>query len=93
MLKTAPTLALSDTSLLRQENYIDGKWVGADDGATFGVRNPATGEMLGTVPAMGATETRRAIEAASRAYPAWRALLAGERSAILRRISDRKSVV
>src|ERR1700675_1407192 len=88
MLKTVPVLSLADPSLLRQANYIDGKWVGADNGATLAVHNPATGDLVGEVPAMGAAETKRAIEAAQRAYPAWRALLAGERSAILRKISD-----
>jgi succinate-semialdehyde dehydrogenase / glutarate-semialdehyde dehydrogenase len=88
MLKTVPVLSLADPSLLRQANYIDGKWVGADNGATLAVNNPATGDLVGEVPAMGAAETKRAIEAAQRAYPAWRALLAGERSAILRKISD-----
>ena len=87
MLKTLPTITLSDVSLLRQENYVNGQWVGADSGTTFEVRNPATGELIGTVPAMGAAETRRAIEAAHRAYPAWRALLASERSAILRKLA------
>jgi succinate-semialdehyde dehydrogenase/glutarate-semialdehyde dehydrogenase len=88
MLKTVPVFSLADPSLLRQANYIDGKWVGADNGATLPVNNPATGDLVGEVPAMGAAETKRAIEAAQRAYPAWRALLAGERSAILRKISD-----
>ena len=88
MLKTVPVLSLADPSLLRQANYIDGKWVGADNGATLAVNNPATGDLVGEVPATGAAETKRAIEAAQRAYPAWRALLAGERSAILRKISD-----
>jgi len=88
MLKTVPELSLTDPSLLRGANYIDGKWVQADSGATLEVKNPATGELVGEVPAMGATETRRAIEAAHRAFPAWRALLASERSAILRRLFD-----
>jgi succinate-semialdehyde dehydrogenase/glutarate-semialdehyde dehydrogenase len=88
MLKTVPVLSLADPGLLRQANYIDGKWVGADNGATLAVNNPATGDLVGEVPAMGTAETKRAIEAAQRAYPAWRALLAGERSAILRKISD-----
>lgn len=88
MLKTVPALSLADPGLLRQANYIDGKWVGADSGATFPVNNPATGDLVGEVPAMGAAETRRAIEAAQHAYPAWRALLASERSAILRKIAD-----
>jgi succinate-semialdehyde dehydrogenase / glutarate-semialdehyde dehydrogenase len=88
MLKTVPVLSLADPGLLRQANYLDGKWVGADNGATFPVNNPATADLVGEVPAMGAAETKRAIEAAQRAYPAWRALLASERSAILRKISD-----
>jgi len=89
MLTTAvPSLQLADSSLLRQANYIDGQWVGADSGATIAVRNPANGELVGEVPALGEAETRRAIEAAHRAYPAWRALLASERSAILRRLND-----
>jgi len=88
MLKTVPALSLADPGLLRQANYIDGKWVGADNGSTLAVNNPATGDLVGEVPAMGTAETKRAIEAAQRAYPAWRALLAGERSTILRKISD-----
>jgi succinate-semialdehyde dehydrogenase / glutarate-semialdehyde dehydrogenase len=88
MLKTVPALSLADPGLLRQANYIDGKWVGADNGSTLAVNNPATGDLVGEVPAMGTAETKRAIEAAQRAYPVWRALLAGERSAILRKISD-----
>jgi succinate-semialdehyde dehydrogenase / glutarate-semialdehyde dehydrogenase len=89
MLTTAvPSLRLSDPRLLRQANYIDGKWVQADSGATIEVRNPANGELVGEVPSLGAAETRRAIEAANRAYPAWRAMLAGERSVILRRLND-----
>ena len=70
---------LKDSSLLRNQCYIDGKWVAADSGAVREVNNPATGELLTTVPYAGAAETRRAIEAANRAQPAWRALLAKER--------------
>ncbi len=89
MLTTAvPTLQLADPSLLRQANYINGKWIQADSGKTIAVRNPANGELVGEVPALGEAETRRAIEAANKAYPAWRALLASERSAILRRLND-----
>jgi succinate-semialdehyde dehydrogenase/glutarate-semialdehyde dehydrogenase len=88
MVTAVPTLQLSDTGLLRQANYIDGKWVQADSGKTFEVRNPATGQLVGEVPAMGSAETRRAIEAANRAYPAWRAMLASERSSILRKLFD-----
>jgi succinate-semialdehyde dehydrogenase / glutarate-semialdehyde dehydrogenase len=79
------TLKLKDTKLFRQQAYVDGGWIGADGGATIAVDNPATGEKLGTVPKMGADETRRAIEAADRALPAWRAKTAKERAAILRK--------
>ncbi|MDR1076932.1 MAG: NADP-dependent succinate-semialdehyde dehydrogenase [Xanthomonadaceae bacterium] len=70
--------------LFRQQAYIDGQWHAADGGATIEVTNPATGKPLGTVPKMGTAETRRAIEAAQRAWPEWRALTAQERSRILR---------
>ena len=76
---------MSISPLLRQACYIGGEWVGADDGGTLDVTNPATGEKLGTVPNCGAAETRRAIEAAQAEFPAWRAKTAKERAAILRR--------
>jgi succinate-semialdehyde dehydrogenase/glutarate-semialdehyde dehydrogenase len=85
--QTAP-LPLKDPSLFRQANCIDGKWVQADSGKTFQVINPATGAVVGEVPALGAAETRRAIEAAQRALPAWRALLAKDRAVILRKLFD-----
>jgi succinate-semialdehyde dehydrogenase/glutarate-semialdehyde dehydrogenase len=74
--------------LLRTSACINGEWVGADSGATVEVRNPATGEVLGTVPKMGAAETRRAIEGAARALPAWAKKTAKERAQILRRWHD-----
>jgi succinate-semialdehyde dehydrogenase/glutarate-semialdehyde dehydrogenase len=76
---------LKDPGLLKNQCYIDGQWVSADSGATRAVRNPATAETVSTVPNAGAAETRRAIEAASRAFPAWRAKTADERARILRR--------
>ncbi len=88
MLNTTAPLPLTDPSLFRQANYVDGKWIEADQGKTIAVRNPATGETVGTVPALGAAETRRAIEAANRAWPGWRAMLAKERAAILRKLND-----
>ena len=88
MLNQAVALPLKDPSLFRQANYIDGKWVEADSGRTLTVVNPASGAALGSVPAMGRAETRRAIEAAHRAQPAWRALTAKERAAILRRLFE-----
>jgi succinate-semialdehyde dehydrogenase/glutarate-semialdehyde dehydrogenase len=78
------SLNLKDPSLLRQQCYIDGAWCDADSGETIDVTNPATGEVLGTVPKMGADETRRAIEAADAAWPEWRARTGKERAAILR---------
>ena len=78
-------MRLSDPKLFRQQCYIDGKWSSADGGGTVPVSNPANGEVLGTVPKMGAAETRRAIEAAERALPAWQAKTAKERAAILRK--------
>jgi succinate-semialdehyde dehydrogenase/glutarate-semialdehyde dehydrogenase len=82
---TAPVLPLKDPSLFRQQCYINGKWVDADSGKTVEVNNPATGEILGTVPNLGAAETRRAIEAANAAWPAWRKKTAKERANILRK--------
>jgi succinate-semialdehyde dehydrogenase/glutarate-semialdehyde dehydrogenase len=75
---------LNDPRLFRQQAYIDGAWVDADSGETIEVTNPANDEVLGTVPKLGRDETRRAIEAADRAWPAWRAKTAKERAAILR---------
>ncbi len=79
---------LNDPTLLRQQCYIDGKWVDADDGAKIEVTNPATGAVLATVPRCGAVETRRAIEAAKRAFPAWAAKTPKERGKILRKFAD-----
>ena len=79
---------LNDEKLLRQQCYINGEWVDADGGATIEVTNPATGEALGSVPKMGADETRRAIEASEKAMVGWRAKTAKERAQILRRWFD-----
>ncbi len=88
MLNPATKLPLKDPTLFRQANCIDGKWIQADNARTLVVKNPSTGEAIGEVPAMGAAETRRAIDAAHKAQPAWRALTAKERAAILRRLFD-----
>ncbi|KWR90569.1 NADP-dependent succinate-semialdehyde dehydrogenase [Cupriavidus sp. IDO] len=76
-------LNLQDPSLLRQQCYVDGRWI--DGERHIEVTNPATGERVGQVPQLGAGQTRQAIEAASRALPAWRARTAKERSALLRK--------
>ncbi len=81
-------MQLNDPQLFRQQAYIDGAWVDADNGQTLKVNNPATGEIIGSVPKMGAAETRRAIEAADRALPAWRALTAKDRAIKLRKWFD-----
>lgn len=78
-------MQLNDSALFRQQAYVDGKWMDADSGSTSDVTNPANNEVIGTIPKMGAAETRRAIEAANHALPAWRALTAKERSAKIRR--------
>jgi succinate-semialdehyde dehydrogenase/glutarate-semialdehyde dehydrogenase len=80
--------ALKDPALLRMQCYIGGAWTNADDGATRNVVNPANGRVIGTVPISGAMETRRAIEAADRAWPAWRDMVAKDRCAILRKWYD-----
>jgi len=86
--KSAAALPLKDAGLLCQQCYIDGAWVNADSKKTIEVTNPATGAVLGTVPNMGAGETRRAIAAADAAWPAWRARTAKERANILRKWFD-----
>lgn len=82
---TAQVLPLKDPALLRQQCYVDGAWVDADNNAAINVFNPANNALLGNVPSMAAAETRRAIEAAHAAQPAWRAKTAKERAAILRK--------
>lgn len=81
-------LNLNQPGLLRQQCYINGQWVNADTQATIDVTNPATGEVIGTIPKMGVDETRRAIDAANAAWPAWKKKTAKERAQILRRWFD-----
>ncbi len=76
------------TDLLCDQAYVDGAWVNADSGATFPVLDPATGAVIAEVPRMGAAETRRAIEGAQRALPAWKHRTAKDRAQILRRLAD-----
>ena len=82
------SLKLKDPTLFREACCIDGKWLTADSNQSIEVTNPASGEVLGTIPKMGADETRRAIDAANAAYPAWRAKTAKERASILRKWFD-----
>ncbi len=84
----AASLSLSDPDLLRTRCPIGGEWRDADGGGACEVRNPATGAALGTVPDMGAAETRRAIDAAHAAFPAWANRTAKERTQVLRRLHE-----
>jgi succinate-semialdehyde dehydrogenase/glutarate-semialdehyde dehydrogenase len=85
---TVPGVELKDAKLFRQSCYVDGQWIDAKDGGVINVDNPATGDIIGTVPKLGAGETREAIEAANRAWPAWRKKTAKERAAVLRKWCD-----
>jgi succinate-semialdehyde dehydrogenase / glutarate-semialdehyde dehydrogenase len=87
-LEVEETLSLKDPNLFCQKAFIGGRWCVADNGAVLEVNNPATGEILGTVPKMGASETRRAIDAAKDAFVDWSRKPAKERSVILRRWHD-----
>ena len=73
---------------MQTRNLIQGEWVNADDGASLDVTNPATDERIAQVPNCGSEETSRAIDAAHRAWPAWRALTAAERAATLARLAS-----
>jgi succinate-semialdehyde dehydrogenase/glutarate-semialdehyde dehydrogenase len=81
-------MRLKDPQLLRDKAYVNGEWVAADAGATFEVTNPANGEVLTRLPDMLEGETRRAIEAANAAWPAWAAKTAKERATVLRKWFD-----
>src|SRR5690242_19934103 len=83
--EAVPMFTLKDPTLFRQQCYIKGEWSDALGGRTIPVSNPATGEIIGTVPKMGTQETRAAIAAAEAAFPAWRAKTAAERAQLLRR--------
>ena len=80
-------MKLLDPSLLRTQAWVGGAWIDADARATVAVRDPATGAEIARVPRLGVAETRRAIEAARAAQPAWRARTAKERSDVLRRFA------
>ena len=81
-------LELNNPALLRTQSYVDGQWIDADSGATLDVTNPATGEVVASIASCGAAETRRAIEAANKAWPAWRDATVKERAKTLRRWYD-----
>jgi succinate-semialdehyde dehydrogenase/glutarate-semialdehyde dehydrogenase len=85
---TSAGVPLQDSKLFRQACYVDGSWVEAGAQGSIAVDNPATGETIGTVPKLGRAETRAAIDAAARAFPAWRRKSAKERAAVMRRWFD-----
>jgi succinate-semialdehyde dehydrogenase/glutarate-semialdehyde dehydrogenase len=78
-------MRLNDTAFLRNQCFIDGQWLDAESRNTISVTNPASGEILASVPDMGVTEARRAVAAANAAWPTWRAKPGKERSAFLRK--------
>ncbi|MCA8031000.1 NAD-dependent succinate-semialdehyde dehydrogenase [Burkholderia cepacia] len=80
-----PSLTLRDRDLLKTQCYVNGEWVSAHTGETLEVTNPATGELIATVPRMSQRETRAAVDAANNAWSKWRSRTAKERSVILRR--------
>ena len=88
MATTANLVPLQDAKLFRQACYIDGAWIDRAAGGSIDVDNPATGEIIGSVPRLGRAETRNAIDAAARAFPAWRKKTAKERAAVMRRWFD-----
>src|SRR5688572_19477554 len=82
---TVTGVTLTDPKLFRQSCYVDGAWIDTASGGTINVDNPATGEVIGTVPRFGGAETRTAIEAADRAFVEWRKKTAKERAVVMRR--------
>ena len=79
---------LKDQSLFRQQCYINGEWVDADDAGTLDVTNPSSGSVIGTVPKLGAAETSRAIDAAEAAFQSWRKRTAKQRAICLKKLAD-----
>ncbi len=84
-MQATTTIALAETSLFRRQCYVNGAWMDARSGAVMEVDNPATREVIGTVPAFGREETRAAIEAAGAAWSGWRSRPAKDRARLMRR--------
>lgn len=84
----AKGITLKDAKLFRQHCYINGEWSNADSGKVVEVHNPATGDLLGTVPNMAGSDTKRAIDAAHKALDGWRSMLAADRAKILKKWAD-----
>src|SRR5947209_7937668 len=81
-------MTFTDQKLFREAAYVDGQWIAADDSATVAVDNPATGDIIGHVPKLNAAQTRKAIDAANRAFATWSKKTGKERAIVLRRWFD-----
>jgi succinate-semialdehyde dehydrogenase/glutarate-semialdehyde dehydrogenase len=81
-------MRLNNPDLLKTLAYVEGCWTPADDGRSFPVHDPATGELLAEVASLGAPETKRAVQAAQAAQRAWQARTAKERAGLLRAWHD-----
>lgn len=81
-------MQLNELALFRQQAFVAGKWCDADHQQTSEILNPATLEIIGTVPNMGKAEAKRAIEAAKEAWPLWKNKTAKDRSIILKKWFD-----
>lgn len=78
-------MQLQEPGLFQERCFVNGEWVNAGSGKTLEVYNPATGDLVGTVPGLGREETKKAVEAAAQAYPSWKEKTAKERFQIMRR--------
>jgi succinate-semialdehyde dehydrogenase / glutarate-semialdehyde dehydrogenase len=83
-----PESYLKDTTLFVEKAYINGQWVSAKSGSTFKVKNPATDEVIGSVPESGLEDLNDAIQAASRALDSWKRQSGRQRGRILRKLAD-----
>ncbi|MCK5575442.1 MAG: aldehyde dehydrogenase family protein, partial [Sphingomonadales bacterium] len=81
-------MKLENPKLFRQQAYINGEWADADNGKVMEITNPATGDVIGTVPLMGKAETLRAIDGANDAWDAWKKRTAKDRANVLRKFFD-----
>ena len=79
---------MGQPAFLQELNFVGGEWIPADSQSQISVNNPATGEVLGSVPRCGRAETARAIEAAASAFSSWRNTTANERAGLMMKLHD-----
>ena len=79
---------IRDKNLFRQQCYVGGQWIGADDGATIAVTNPSDNSRVGTVPKLSKTQVSQAVDAAQEAFLSWRSKTAKERSVLIRALAE-----